>query len=76
MKKTIIMLSVMCLASFAQAQQMGRVVSVTPINQSIAVPQQTCNQQYIAQPYNNYNGGNALIGAIAGGVIGDAVGGS
>lgn len=74
MKRTMI-ITMMFMASFAQAQQMGRVVSVTPINQSVAIPQQTCNQQYVAQPYNNYNGGNALIGAIAGGVIGNAVGG-
>ena len=72
MKKMIILASLVSMATLANAQ-VGRVISSTPITQTVAVPQQTCSQGYVSEP--SYNGGAAVIGAIAGGLIGNAVGG-
>ena len=51
----------------------GTVISVTPIVQQVAVPHRVCNDEPVAvqrQP----SGAGALIGAIAGGVMGNAIG--
>ncbi len=57
----------------AQAQEIGRVVSSTPVIQQIAIPQQYCSQDSVVVQGAN-RGGGAAIGAIAGGAIGNAVG--
>jgi uncharacterized protein YcfJ len=56
------------------AQEVGRVISSTPIVQQVAVPRQVCRteQVVVQQPKS---GAGALIGAIAGGAMGNAVGG-
>jgi uncharacterized protein YcfJ len=56
------------------AQEVGRVISSTPIAQQVAVPRQVCNIEQVAveQPKS---GAGALMGAIAGGAMGNAVGG-
>ena len=57
------------------AQDLGRVLSSTPVVQQVAVPRHVCsNQQMIYQSPNS--GAGALIGAIAGGALGNAAGGS
>jgi uncharacterized protein YcfJ len=76
MKKIIILASLISMATLANAQQVGRVISSTPITQTVSVPQQTCSQSYVSEPVYNANGGGAVIGAIAGGLIGSAVGGA
>jgi len=51
----------------------GTVISVTPIVQQVAVPHQVCSDETVSvqrQP----SGAGALIGAIAGGAMGNAVG--
>ena len=60
--------------SLAQTQDMGHVLSATPILQQVGVPRQVCNTEQIAvqQPKS---GGGAILGAIAGGAMGNAVGG-
>ena len=57
----------------AQAQELGRVISTTPIIQQVAVPRQVCTHQQVAvQPQKS--GAGAAMGAIAGGAIGNTIG--
>jgi len=61
-------------SSQAQAQEMGRVISATPVMQQVGVPRQVCGTETVAvQPPKS--GAGAAIGAIAGGAIGNSVGG-
>ena len=62
------------LSPAAHAQEVGRVISSTPIIQQVAVPRQVCTQQQVATQAQKSGAGSAM-GAIAGGVIG-ATGGS
>jgi len=57
----------------AQAQEVGRVISSTPMFQQVAVPRQVCsNQPVVQQPQKS--GAGALMGAIAGGAVGNQMG--
>ncbi|MBU6369690.1 MAG: glycine zipper 2TM domain-containing protein [Limnohabitans sp.] len=57
----------------SQAQEVGRVISSIPIIQQVAVPRQVCTQQQVTtQPPKS--GAGALMGAIAGGTVGHAIG--
>lgn len=70
------LLSLLSFGAIAQQapQEMARVVSSTPVTQSIAVPQQVCTQsQVIVQAPKS--GAGAAMGAIAGGAIGSQIGG-
>jgi uncharacterized protein YcfJ len=61
------------LPSAAPETDRGTVVSVIPIVQQVAVPRRVCNDEQIAvqrQP----SGAGALLGAIAGGAMGNAIG--
>jgi uncharacterized protein YcfJ len=61
-------------ASTAGAEEVGRVISSTPVVQQVPVPRQVCNQQPVAvQPRST--GGGAVVGAIVGGLLGNTVGG-
>jgi uncharacterized protein YcfJ len=56
-----------------QAQEVGRVISTVPIIQQVAVPRQVCSQQQVTtQPHKS--GAGAIMGAIAGGTVGHAIG--
>lgn len=57
----------------AHAQEVGRVLSSTPVIQQIAIPQQYCSHESVVVQGAN-RGGGAVIGAIAGGAIGNAIG--
>lgn len=57
----------------AGAQELGNVLSRTPVYQQVLVPRQTCTQVPIAQPAPG-SGAGALMGAIAGGAMGNAIG--
>ena len=57
-----------------QAQEVGRVLSSTPVIQQVAVPRQVCNAQPIAVQQPN-SGAGAVVGGLAGGVIGNQIGG-
>lgn len=57
----------------AQAQEVGRVISSTPMFQQLAVPRQVCTTQPVVQQPQK-SGTGALMGAIAGGAMGNAVG--
>jgi uncharacterized protein YcfJ len=59
--------------SAAHAQEMGRVISSTPVIQQVAVPRQVCAQQPVAVQQPN-SGGGAVVGAIVGGLLGNTIG--
>jgi uncharacterized protein YcfJ len=60
-------------AGAAHAQEVGRVISSTPVIQQVAVPRQYCSQQPVAVEQPN-SGAGSLMGAIAGGAMGNAIG--
>ena len=55
------------------AQELGRVISSTPVVQQMAVPRQVCTTEQVGWQQPN-SGAGALIGAIAGGGIGRPTG--
>ena len=61
-------------AVWAQAQEIGQVISRTAVYQQVAVPRQTCTQNAPQSPTQT-SGGGAIMGAIAGGLIGSQLGG-
>jgi uncharacterized protein YcfJ len=56
-----------------QAQEVGKVISSTPIIQQVAVPRQVCNTQQVTTG-GEKSGAGAAMGAIAGGAIGNQIG--
>ena len=56
-----------------QAQEVGKVISSTPIIQQVAVPRQVCNNQQVVTE-GQKSGAGAAMGAIAGGAIGNQIG--
>jgi len=72
--KTLIPLALLAAWLPAQSQEMARVVSSTPIVQQVTVPRQVCSETQILvqQPRS---GAGAVMGALAGGVLGNQVGG-
>lgn len=75
--KQIILLSAMgalaSVATVAGAEEVGRVISSTPVIQQVAVPRQVCNAQPVAVQRPS-SGGGAVIGAIVGGLLGNTIG--
>ncbi len=73
MKKLILISVLGAVGSLAMAQEVGRVISSTPVVQQYGVPRQVCNntQVLVQQPKS---GGGALLGAVAGGAAGNAIG--
>ena len=74
MKKALLLsLAGLGAVGVAQAQEVGRVLSTTPVIHQVAVPRQVCNQQQVAveQPKS---GAGAAMGAIAGGAVGNQIG--
>jgi uncharacterized protein YcfJ len=57
----------------AQAQEVGQVISRTPVYQQVSVPRQVCTQTQVTAPAQT-SGAGAAMGAIAGGAIGNAIG--
>ena len=57
----------------AQADEIGKVISSTPIIQQVAVPRQVCNNEQVVTQ-GQKSGAGAAMGAIAGGAIGNNVG--
>lgn len=72
--KTLTSTLLLVTAGWAQAQEVGQVISRTAVYQQVTVPRQTCSQaQVIVQ--NPSSGAGALMGAIAGGAVGSQIGG-
>lgn len=57
----------------AGAQEFGRVVSATPVLQQVVTPRQSCTVEKVLVP-GRKSGAGAAVGAIAGGVVGSALG--
>lgn len=73
--KTWATTSLLCFSALGlQAQEVGQVISRTAVYQQAAVPRQSCTQSPAVAPAQN-SGGGAIIGAIAGGLIGSQLGG-
>ena len=74
MKKLLLLSTSLLCCAVALSQEVGRVVSSTPIIEQVGQPRNVCSTQQIAvqQPKS---GAGALMGAIAGGAMGNAVGG-
>jgi len=76
MKKAVLFSAIGLLASagtVTAAEEVGRVISSTPVIQQVAVPRQVCNYQPMAVQQPN-SGGGAVLGAIAGGALGNQIG--
>lgn len=73
MKRTILFSLLALGAASSFSQEMGRVISSTPVTQQVAVPRQVCTTEQVMQP-GNKSGAGALVGAIAGGAIGNSIG--
>jgi uncharacterized protein YcfJ len=58
-------------AASASAQEVGRVISSTPVIQQVSVPRQACGSEVVP---GQKSGAGALMGAIAGGAAGNAIG--
>ena len=66
-------LSLLGVFATAQAQEIGKVISSTPVIQQVGVPRQVCSENQIVTP-GQKSGAGAAMGAIAGGAIGNQVG--
>jgi uncharacterized protein YcfJ len=74
MKKNLCALAIMSMATLVSAQEVGKVISSVQMIQQVSVPRQVCSQEQVAvQP--NKSGAGAAMGAIAGGAIGNQIGG-
>jgi uncharacterized protein YcfJ len=72
-KKTLVLAVLASAAGLCAAQELGRVISATPLVSQIAVPRQVCTTSQVqVQPQRNAAG--AIAGAIAGGAIGNQIG--
>lgn len=73
MKRTLVLTAGLCAAGLCAAQEEGLVISSTPVVQRVAVPRQVCSSEAVAvqQPKS---GAGAAVGAIAGGIVGNAAG--
>ena len=74
MKQQLLLTTAILASGLALAQDRGRVISATPIMQQVSTPRQVCTTEQVSvqQPKS---GAGALMGAIAGGAIGNSVGG-
>ena len=74
MKKFIFALALLSIGTLAPAQEVGKVISSVQVIQQVAVPRQVCSQEQ-APVQQNKSGAGAAMGAIAGGVLGNQIGG-
>jgi uncharacterized protein YcfJ len=73
MKQSLLLGALGLAATGALAQEVGMVISSTPVIQQVAVPRQVCNQAVVttqAPP----SGAGALLGALAGAGVGSLIG--
>jgi len=66
-------LALLACGTAVQAQEVGQVITRTPIYQQVTVPRQVCTQTQVTTP-GQTSGAGAAMGAIAGGAIGNAMG--
>ncbi len=75
MQKSLVFSVLALVAATASAQEVGRVLSSTPVVQQVAVPRQVCNQQPGYYQQAPRSGAGAVLGAVAGGAVGNSIGG-
>ena len=73
MKNTLVLTLAALASGLCAAQEMGRVISSTPVVQQVAVPRQVCSNESVSVP-SQRSGAGAALGALAGGALGNAVG--
>lgn len=71
MKPLILVAAMAAASSTGFAQEVGRVLSSTPITQQVGMPHQVCTTEQVAVAQRK-SGAGAALGAIAGGAIGNA----
>jgi uncharacterized protein YcfJ len=57
----------------AQSQEMARVIASTPVIQQVTVPRQVCTETPVVTQRQR-SGAGAVVGALAGGIIGSQIG--
>lgn len=73
MKRVTVLAGALLSAGLCAAQDEGLVISSTPVVQKVAVPRQICSSEQVAvQPPKR--GAGAVLGAVAGGIVGNAAG--
>jgi len=60
-------------SGWSHAQEIGRVLSSTPMVQQVQVPRQVCTQESWQAPAQK-SGAGGIFGALAGGVVGNSIG--
>jgi uncharacterized protein YcfJ len=73
MKKLLLLYAAVAWCGISQAQDVGRVLSSTPVVAQVGLPRNVCTTEQVAMQQPK-SGAGALLGAIAGGAIGNAVG--
>ena len=61
MQKTAIGLALLTAAGLSTAQEMGQVISATPIVQQVTVPQQSCYEETVMPAQRASTGGGPYI---------------
>ena len=74
MKKIVLLAVLSGTAALCAAQETARVVSSTPVITQVAVPRQVCTNQQV-QVQSQKSGAGGIMGAVAGGAIGNSIGG-
>ena len=72
MKTLVLGTTLLACAGLVQAQDIGKVISRAPVYQAVSVPKQVCTPV----PATPSSGAGAVVGAIAGGLLGQAMGGN
>lgn len=73
MNKLLTLTALMLAAGSSMAQDVGRVISSTPVVQQVGVPRQVCGTEQVTVQ-GQKSGAGALMGAIAGGAVGNQIG--
>ena len=73
MKRVLLSILAVLGSGICVAQEVGRVLSSTPVLQQVQVPRQVCSQELMPAPAQR-SGAGAALGAIAGGAIGNTIG--
>lgn len=73
MNKLLLLSAAMMTTGLCVAQEIGHVISSTPVVQQVSVPRRVCSNEQVTvqQPKS---GAGAIMGAIAGGAMGNSVG--
>lgn len=74
MLSTTVLAAGICAAGVAQAEELGKVISSTPVLQQVAVPRQVCTQEQVISEARQPSGAGAVVGAVVGGILGHTVG--